>query len=400
MAFLTALGPLAFSQQNKESLKEEKARLEKEIALTSRLLEEVKQNKVSSIESLVLINRKIDQREKLIDNISQEIQYLNNQIVANQKRISQLERKLEILRKEYARLIRAAARNSHHLSRLMYIFSSEDFSQAMKRLNYLKQYGDHRREQTNLIQRTQDSIKNKNERLRMMRTKEITLRSQQELEKRNLIDEKVSKNEVVKKLSSQEEKLLASIRQKQRTAKKLEKAIENIIAEEIARSREASALAAKDKPVIKRTFELTPEQAALSDNFHNNRGKLPWPSRKGVISSTYGAHTHPVLKYVKVNNNGIDILVPKGSRARAVFDGRVTNIITIPGQNWVVIIRHGEYLTVYANLVDVKVRVGQEVITTQEIGTVFTDIEANKTELHFEIWKGKIRQNPSYWLSS
>ena len=151
---------------------------------------------------------------------------------------------------------------------------------------------------------------------------------------------------------------------------------------------------------IKHEMSLTPMELKLSENFENNKGKLPWPSEKGVISGTFGEHPHPVLKKVKINNNGIDILTSEGSNAKAIFDGVVTRIMNVPNYNNVVIIRHGEYLTVYSNLNEVFVKKGEKVKTWQDIGYIFTDKEDSKTELHFEIWKAKTLQNPLHWLSA
>ena len=145
-------------------------------------------------------------------------------------------------------------------------------------------------------------------------------------------------------------------------------------------------------------FALTPEEIELSGNFSSNKGKLPWPSEKGIISSTFGEHNHPVLKRVKIKNNGIDILTSQSEEARAIFDGTVISIRTITNTNKAIIIRHGEYFTVYSNLSEVFVQQGQKVSTKQRLGNIYTDSSGNKTELHFEIWRGKTLLNPSSWI--
>ena len=389
----------AMAQDEKTRLQKNKEKIEEEIRLTNKLIEETKQSKKSSINQLVLIEKKINQRQRLIDNIEAEVYYLNNAILYNQKRISELEKKLEKLRDEYARMIQAAQQNQNNMTRLMYLFASEDFNQAVKRMQYFRQYGHYRREQPTLIKNTQDSIKHKNQELRDMRQRKVSLKAQQEMEKQNMLDEKLQKNKTIKKLASEEKQLLADLRKKQREAEELQKAIERVIAEEIARTEAAASESTEDKPTIKRTFELTPDQVKLSNSFAENRGKLPWPSKKGIISSTFGEHPHPVLKYVKTKNNGIDILTASGEQARAVFGGTVTNVISMANAKKAIIIRHGEYLSVYSNISEVTVTVGQEVKTKQPIGTIHSDAATNKTELHFEIWKGKKLQNPSYWLA-
>ena len=387
------------AQSEKEELRKNKEKLEKEIELTSKLLEETRKSRKSSMNELVLINKKIEQRQQLINNIEAEVYYLNNAIIYNQKRISELEQKLERLRDEYAKMIQAAQQNQDNMTRLMFIFSSESFNQAIKRMQYFRQYGHYRREQSLLIQNTQDSIRNKNEELREMRQRKISLKSEQEIEKQNMVEAKQQKNQTVQQLSKKEKDLLAEIRAKEKEAKALQNAIEKVIAEEIARAEEAAEESDTDKPTIKRTFDLTPDQVKLSDNFASNRGKLPWPTEQGIISSTFGEHPHAVLKYIKTNNNGIDIITARGEKARAVFDGKVTNILSMPNAKKAIIVRHGEYLTVYANLRTVDVTVGQQIKTRQPLGTIFTDDDDNKTELHFEVWKGKNLQNPGYWLA-
>ncbi len=393
---LTGISQL-FAQQDKSQLQKEKEQLEKEIELTSKLLSSTKKSKKTSLNQLVLINNRIQKRQQLIRNIESEIQSINNSIVANQKRISQLEKKLEKLKDEYSKMIRAAQQNRSDITRLMYIFGSEDFNQAIRRMRYFKQYSRYRHEQTKMIKSTQDSIAHKNEELRKMRKTKISLKSRQEMEKRNLVNEKIEQNRAIQRLSNKEKELLAELRRKEKAAKELQQAIERAIAAEIKKSEEVER--PSGERVIRRTFEMTPEQAKLSDNFSSNRGRLPWPTAKGIISSTYGEHPHPVLKYIKTKNNGVDIITSANTKARSIFEGKVTNIMSLPNQNRVVIIRHGEYLTVYSNLEDVTVKIGEEVSTKQPIGSIYTDADTNKTELHFELWKGKNLQNPSRWLA-
>ncbi|MEA3505174.1 MAG: peptidoglycan DD-metalloendopeptidase family protein [Bacteroidota bacterium] len=394
--FLVAISLSSFSQSKKEKLRNDKIKIEREIKLTSNLLNETKKSKKVSINQIVLLNKKISQRKRLINSIDEEVAYLNNAIVYNKNRIKELEHKLELMKKEYASMVQAAYRNKNSINRLMYIFASDNFDQAFKRIKYFQQYSEYRQKQSEMILSTKDSIRQKNEGLRYMRDRNVSLKNQNVLEKQKLNSEKKSQNRMIKKFSSKEKQLLATLRKNERAAKRLQNAIEKIIAEEIAKS---NVNIKSDKKVIKKTFNLTPRQSKLSANFVKNRGKLPWPSERGIISSTYGEHPHPVLKYIKVKNNGIDILTPKGSSARSVFDGIVTNIISIPNQNLVVIVRHGEFLSVYSNLEKIFVEVEQEITAKTDIGSIFTDPQTHKTELHFEIWKGKTLRNPAYWLA-
>ena len=202
----------------------------------------------------------------------------------------------------------------------------------------------------------------------------------------------------MQKLSRKERNLQKTLREKEAAAKKLQKAIQDIIAEEIRLANERAAKAGKET-VGKDEMALTPEEMALSSNFLDNKGKLPWPVEKGIISGTFGEHPHPVLSHVKVKNNGIDLLTSKGEDARAVFNGEVTRVMSVPSNNNVVIIRHGQFLTVYSNLDKVFVKKGDMVTTKQKIGTIYTSPSDSKTELHFEVWQAKSLLNPQDWLA-
>lgn len=392
---------VTLGQSNKEKLQKNKESIQQEIKLTNKLLSETKKNKKASLNQLILLNKQIAQRKRLIDNIAAEIKYLDNSIAYNQKRISELENKLDKLKEEYARMIQAAYRNHHHMTRMMYVFASDNFNQAIKRLQYFRQYSNYRREQSFLILSTQDSIQDKNSELLTMRKRKVGLKSKQELEKTNMMDEKVEKNNTIQKLSTKEKELIAELKKKERAAAKLQRAIEKAIADEIAKAEVKSKETATSgkKTTVKRTFELTPDQVKLSDKFSSNKGRLPWPSKSGIVSSTFGEHPHPVLKYIKTKNNGVDILTSEGEEARSVFDGVVSQVIDISSGKKALIIRHGEYLSVYSNLKNVFVQKGQNVKTKQSVGVISTDSGEGKTELHFEIWKGKALQNPAYWLA-
>ena len=187
------------------------------------------------------------------------------------------------------------------------------------------------------------------------------------------------------------------MRESEKAAKRLQKAIEDLIAEELRKARE-TAKKTGTKPTPENAFGLTPSEMKLSNSFAGNKGILPWPTERGVISETFGEHSHPVLKGIKTKNNGVDISTTQGATARAVFDGVVTSTMTLPNYNNVVIIRHGEFLTVYSNLREIYVKKGDKVTTKQKIGIIETD-ESGKTKLHFELWKGKILQNPEAWIA-
>ena len=394
IAFL-ALPALLCAQKTKEELKASKEKLEKDIQFTNKLLTETKKSKSSSLNQLVILQNKIAQREELIATITNETEMLDERIDQNNTKQKELKKDLENLKEEYARMIYFAFKNRSVYNRLVFIFSSEDFNQAYRRLKYFQQYGAYRQTQARLITQTRQELENTIQELEGQREEKISLMDEKESELQKLKSEKEQKNRTVDELSRKERKLAAELREKEEEAKKLQAAIEEIIAEEMR----AAAERAKTEKANK-GLALSPDELALSSNFAGNKGKLPWPSDKGIISGTFGEHQHPVLKRVKIKNNGINILTSKGGVARSIFNGTVISVRYITNTNIAVIIKHGEYFSVYSNLDKVYVQRGDEVKTGQEIGVIYTNPSDNKTELHFEIWKGKTLLNPSYWILS
>ena len=310
----------------------------------------------------------------------------------NEDSIADLAAELTALKDEYAKMIFFAYKNQNLYNKLIFIFSADDFNQAYQRIKYFQQYNEYRRTQAKLIVETQTLLEAKNQELTMLKNDKESLLSRVSNENQTLIAEKDEKSRTVQKLSKKEKELQATLKEKEKAAKKLQQEIQKIIAEEM---RKASERAGGENVG---GYNLTSAEVALSGNFSNNIGKLPWPVDWGVVSSTFGEHPHPVLTKVKVKNNGIDILTRSGSEAKAVFEGVVTRVLSVPNNNNVVIIRHGEYLTVYSNLDKVYVREGDKVKVSQPIGIVFTNPDENKTELHFEVWQSKTLLNPEEWL--
>lgn len=386
----------SFSQNNKTKLEKEKKKIEDEISYTNNLINKTKKNKQVSINQLVIINNKINKREQLIFFLKDEISSINVKISVNNKKIKELSEELSALRKEYAKMIYFAFKNKNAYDRMMFVFSSKDFNQAYQRLKYFQQYSSYRKLQASLIKSTQEEIKSETENLKNQKEKKIEIQLQEQKEKNTLTQDKKDQNETIKKLKQKEKKLRKDLRNKQKAANKLQKTIENIIAAEMKKVAEMKKTA--EKKTNTKTYTTIPEDIELSKTFSSNKGKLPWPTESGIISGTFGEHPHPVLKRIKTKNNGIDILTNEGEKVRAVFDGVVSNILLIPNLNTVVIIKHGEFLTVYSNLSKVYVERGDRVKTKQNIGIIHTNKSESKSELHFEIWKGQQLQNPSYWI--
>jgi len=382
------------AQDKKNKLQHDKQKLEAEIKYNSQLLEETQKSKNTTLNQLVILKNQISSREQLIETINGEINTVNDQISMNAEILKELQGDLDHLKEEYAEMIYYAYKNRSSFDKLMFIFASDDFNQAFRRIKYFEQYTAYRKTQVQLITKTRSEIDSTNKVLENHKHEKIVLLTSLKNERDELSKERSQQNNIYQTLSQKEKDLAKTIKQKEKDAKKLQKEIEKIIAEEIR-------LASKKEGTTKTgSYALTPAEMELSSDFNDNMGKLPWPVQKGIISSTFGEHFHPVLKQVKTKNNGVDILTDEGAKARVVFGGEVTRVISIPNYNYVVMVRHGEYLTVYSNLVEVYVKKGNQVETKQEIGKVFTDKKEMKTEIHFELWKGKTLLNPASWLAN
>ncbi len=392
LIWLTVNSPV-YSQDKKAKLQASKQQIEKEIEYNNKLLKETKKTKKITLNQLIILKRQISSREKLIQNINSQIKTVDEQISLNNEILKELNSDLKNLKDEYAKMIFYAYKNRNTYDKLMFVFSSKDFNQAYKRIKYFQQYTAYRRNQAELIIKTENEINKTIEKLKGVKAEKVLLVQSLEDEKNNLNLEKKQQNSTFRKLTSKEKELKAAIRKKEKAARKLEKEIEKIIAEEIR-------LASKKSGTTETSgFALTPSELKLSKDFASNKGRLPWPVNRGIISSTFGTHAHPVLKNIKTKNNGIDILTDKDEEARAVFGGTVTRVISIPNYYYVVMVRHGEYLSVYSNLMEVNVKKGDVVAAKQKLGVIHTDTKNAKTELHFELWKGKSLLNPENWLA-
>jgi septal ring factor EnvC (AmiA/AmiB activator) len=386
LMLLMAARPL-FGQEQKQ-LENRRKKIEADIKYTNRLLQETRKNKKSTIYELRLIANKIKQRNNLILMLKKELAVINSQIRTTEDGIDDLNEELIALKEEYAKVAYFAYRHKSAYNKLIFLFAAEDLNQAYQRLRYLDQI-------SVFIRKEAKEIKEKEN----LKEKELKTLNSQQAEKRRLLEkqnvqllkleqEEAEKKNIKAELSGKEKQLRASLRAKEKEAKKLKKKIENIIAREMARSK------AKTK---NKSYALTPEEKQLSDSFAANKGKLPWPTERGIISETFGVHQHPVLRNVKTKNNGLNIVMAKGSEVRSVFAGEVVSIVNITTTNKAIIVKHGNYFSVYSNLEEVFVKKGDQLKTKENIGRVHTNTKG-KTELHFEIWNGKVLLNPSLWI--
>ncbi|NCB70138.1 MAG: peptidase M24, partial [Bacteroidia bacterium] len=317
----------------------------------------------------------------------------------------QLEERLRYLKADYAKLIRETHVRRNHFSPLLFILSSDNAGQAYRRFRYLQEFSDYRKKQAFEIQRVTAQLAVKEKNLTNDVDKKERVLTEKEREAKKLETDRQQESKMLTQLQKKEKKLKDQQKKQQRQANELNNKIQKLIAAEIRkdeeRRRQAANESAKEsgKPVPT-TFEMSKDEKLIAGNFERNKGRLPLPVEKGFISGHFGVQPHPVLKHVTTNNKGIYIQAPSGSSARAVFEGVVTQCFMVPGSNSAVIVKHGNYRTVYSNLTEIYVKEGDKVSTKQRIGKIFVDTENdNKTELYLMIYRDTSIQNPELWLA-
>lgn len=376
--------------QSKSQLRQKKAKIQKEIKKLNGLLGETRTNKRKSEIQLLILNKKIGAREDLISAIDNEVTHIADEIDNQNILIDTLESKLAQLKSQYTKMVEFAYKNRNATNKLIFIFSSEDFNQAYKRLKYIHEISEYRQYQAEQIILTQAKIEEKIIELEYKKVVKLNLKENKKVEFNRLQEEQNERKELYNDLRKDEKKLRSNLTNKKTESKKLQAAIRKIIEREIA---EAKKRAKKENGGV----GLTPKAQKLSKDFTSNKGKLPWPVNRGVVSGKFGNQKHPIYEHLTTINNGIDILTNKGTKARSVFNGKVAAVIALPGGKKAVLIQHGEFFTMYSNLGKVYVKKGDEISTNEEIATIITD-ENGKTELHFEIWEGNQKQNPNLWI--
>ena len=381
----------AFSGMGQTSveLKEKQQKLREDIKYKEKLLKQIEQDSKSSTTKIVLLNKKINQREELITSIKDEIYLIDEKIEENQDLVTAMQNDIVRLKEEYSKMVVQAYKTRNVSSKLMYIFASEDFGQAYRRLKYLQQLSDYRKRQAQAIILTQSSLERKRLALEEQRKEKNSVLNSQNQEKLTLNRERQEKESELKKLSSKEVQYKKELAVAEKSANELKNLIKKAIEREIAARNEVAGTTGS-------TYNLTPEARELGNNFVANKGKLPWPVDKGEITAYFGEQPHPFLKGITVKNNGISISTTGNSRARAVYDGEVSKIIILPGAGKVVMVRHGEYISIYTNLKETFVNTGDKVKTKEEIGVIISD--KGKTEFEFQLWKGTNLMDPSYWI--
>lgn len=390
---------LAFSysttaQNQRDRIQQQKTRVEREITATNNLLEQAKKARRTNVNQLNLIQRQISNQERLLKVIGTELNNLNSEIGNLEKEITNLEHEIKLLKDEYAKMIYYTYLTRSSLHRLMFIFASESINKAYIRLRYLQEYAASRKRQVELIKAKQVEYEEMKSNLEKTRTEKFKVMKEQEGEKSKLDRQKRERDITISQLRSRERELLAELRKKQAESRKLQRQIEELIRREIEEARKRKDV----KKVEGSAMPMTSAEIEISRGFAGNRGRMPWPVDNGVISSRFGQHPHPVIPGIMVNNNGIDIVTRDNTTVRAVFQGVVSAVFRLPNGNNAVILRHGDYLTVYSNLSAVNVKKNDQVRINQTLGTVRADNENNTTVFHFEVWREKNLENPETWL--
>jgi septal ring factor EnvC (AmiA/AmiB activator) len=382
--------------QSQQELQKKKDALLKEISQLQKELDATTKNKKTTLQQLKAIQNKIKARENLIQTFNEQVHLIDQDITTTSTSISNLRVELEKMRANYTKMVRYAYKHRTAYDILIFIFSAQSFNDALARIKYTRRYNTYKKFQARLITISVNDLNEKKKVLVTQKDEKQILIEEQQKEKKALSVEQQQQDKAVKTLSKQEKKIKDNIANKKKEQQKLNKQIQDLIKKEIAAVSKPSGT--KPTSGSTSTMTLTPEAKALSSSFASNMGKLPWPVEVGTIWETFGTHEHPVLKNVTTKNNGLDIKTSKGANVRSVFNGSVVSVLTNPVYHRAVLIRHGEYFTVYSNLESVNVKSGDKVTTKQIIGKAFTDKENDLTTVHIEIWKGTLFQNPQLWL--
>ena len=398
VALLLALVANSVAAQTRQQLEVQKKKALENLAQTNRLLDETQQSKKSSENKVNLLKRSINERNALIKSLNGEIGELENSIVALTAEKGELEQKLAYQKADYARLVRETHARRNHFSPLLFILSSKNFSQAYRRFRYLQELSNYRKAQALEIVRLTDELSAKEFALQTDVEQKGRVVSQKAREAKKLESDRQRENKMLTDLQKKEKDLKAKQKQQQKRADELNAKIQKLIAAEIKKEEERRRKEAQKQG--KPTYQMSKDEQLVAGNFEKNKGKLPLPVERGFISGHFGVQPHPILPHVTTNNKGIYIQTPAGSAARAVFEGVVTKCFMVPGSNSSVIVKHGNYRTVYSNLTELYVKEGDKVTTKQPLGKIFVDTENdNKTELYLMLYKNTDIQNPELWLA-
>src|SRR5690554_1999609 len=392
---------MAFSQVDKQKeLEEKRQAILEEIKQINSLLFQTKKEERSVLSQVEDINQRISATENLIRITNQQANLLTRNINGNIEKISTLRKELEEMKADYAEMVRKSYKSKNQQSRIMFLLSSDDFLQAYKRVQYMKQYAKFRKKQGEGIRAKTEELQALNENLIAQKKTKQKLISENEVTKKQLTEERKAQQELVATLKKDENKFTAQIRAKQKEADKIDKEIDDLIKAAIAEANRIANAAKKDtkEPAAAGGFALTAEDKTLAASFSSNKGKLPWPVEKGMVVKSFGTHQHPQFPNVTTSSSGVEIATEDNAPVRAIFEGQVMAIQVIKGANKVLFIQHGDYISVYSHLNSVSVKKGDRIATKQKIGTVGKSPTEDRTILKFYIYKNKTKINPADWI--
>ncbi|MDC0189278.1 peptidoglycan DD-metalloendopeptidase family protein [Flavobacteriales bacterium] len=382
LIFVLFLALALLPSQNYNQLVKQKELLQNEAQAINKILQENQSDQKITLESLSLLNNQISVQEQLLESMQKEVNYLKSQQQRLESELALLVSRLEKNKKNYSKLIQNTHLIYRTYNRLVFFFSSTTFNQLLKRVRYYKQLENNRRLKYNEIKSLQESTRETNRQISEKKTSRVDLTNKKLLEIQSLEKNKKNQQKTIEFLKTKEDSLRTALLNKENEENRIKSEIIDLLEKE------------KNK-----TKNLTPEAKLISDNFAQNKSLLPWPIKEGTIVVSFGEHPHPVIPGIKIMNNGVEITT-SNDQVRSVFDGEVSKVMVLPNALKVIILRHGDYFTVYSNLQEVYVNIGEKVITKQNIGSLYNSSEHSRNLLGFQIWKERIKLNPKYWLSS
>ena len=391
--FLCIAGNLLAQNPTRKQLETQRKKLKKEISQVNRLLINAIKKEKNALEDLKDINQKIDVRERLINTITLETKALDSEISVNEKKLKKLSKQLKQMKKDYGEMIYKSYKSKSQQNRTMFLLSSENFYQAFKRLQYMKQYASFRKKQglevevkSKVVSELKDSL------VFQKQLKDTLLVAElQQIEK--IEKDKKGQEKLISQIKRRERKYKRDLKKKQSEERKLTARIDKLIKDAIAKANANKGSSNKNK------FALTPEAKALASRFEQNKGNLPWPVESGLVVRKFGKQPHPTLNGITIQSSGLHIVTNSNSNAESIFNGEVLSVLTLSEGKKSVMIRHGNYITAYNNLEQVYVQKGEKVKTGQALGKIFTDKINGKTKLVFVLFKDTQRLNPSSWIA-
>ncbi len=382
------LGEGTLFSQSKEDLEEKRKELVSEINQIEKLIDNSLNKKRTLLTNLENLKFKIDLQKKLIININTQLNLIVNDIEVKNKELNQLLKKQKKVKEDYALTVLKSFKHKSKLSKIMFVFSSNNFTQAYKRLQHYKQYVKYKNKQIKQIKLNSQLIDIVLKGLGEQKNKKQNLILANEKIKLNLDNENLIQRKMIIEIRNDEKRYINQIKTKQKQADDIDKKIEKIIAEATAKAKKQGLT----------EFNLTAEAKLISKKFAENKGKLPWPVEKGIVILKYGKQPHPVVRTTTIQSNGVRILTSANQEARAIFNGKVYSIIISKNGNYAILIQHGNFFSVYKNLSEIYVKKGETIETKQVIGKLNKNKSTGQTILNFSIFKDGATQNPSSWI--